>query len=131
MEELYNIGISENTIKSMLEINPELRDITKQEIEEKENILKRINCDDTQIINIISSNAQYLSRTNTDIIKLLNYLINLGFRTLNILFDSNPYILNLDVFEIEEYINKRKNKGEELEDIIDDLDSNPYLFNEM
>ena len=131
MEELYNIGISENTIKSMLEINPELKDITKKEIEEKENILNRINCDNTQIINIISSNPIFLSRINTDIIKLLNYLINLGFKTLNILFDSNPYILNLDVFEIEEYINKRKNKGEELEDIIDDLDSNPYLFNEM
>ena len=131
MEELYNIGISENTIKDMLEINPELRDITKKEIEEKENILRRINCDDTQIINILSSNALFLSRINIDIIKLLNYLINLGFKTLNILFDSNPYILNLDVFEIEEYINKRKNSGENIEDIIDDLDSNPYLFNEM
>ena len=94
MEELYNIGISENTIKSILEINPELKDITKQEIEVKEYILNRINCDDTQIINILSSNPIFLSRINTDIIKLLNYLINLGFKTLNILFDSNPYLFN-------------------------------------
>ena len=46
-------------------------------------------------------------------------------------YDSNPYILNLEVFEIEKYINTRKNNGELLEDIIDDLDSNPYLFNEI
>ena len=50
---------------------------------------------------------------------------------LNILFDSNPYILNLEVFEIENYINSRLDSGEKLEDIIDDLDSNPILFNEM
>ena len=50
---------------------------------------------------------------------------------LNILFDSNAYILNLVVFEIENYINNRLDSGEELEDIIDDLDSNPILFNEI
>ena len=50
---------------------------------------------------------------------------------LNILLDSNPYILNLEVFEIEKYIYERLNKDEELEDIIDDLESNPQLFNEL
>ena len=51
--------------------------------------------------------------------------------TYNILFDANPYILNLEPFEIEKYINERKNNGENMEDIVDDLDSNPYLFNEL
>lgn len=130
MEELYNIGISEVTIKSMLEINPELVDISSDEIIEKENILRDIKCNDTQVRNIISSNPMFLTRTNSDIIKLLEYLTKLGFNTLNILFDSNPYILNLDSFEIDNYINNRLER-ETLEDIIDDLDSNPYLFNEM
>ena len=131
MEELFKIGISENTIKNMLEINPNLKELTTKEIKEKIEILKQINCSDTQIINIISSNAIYLDRTNTEIIDLIKYLISLRFTTLNILFDSNPYILNLEIFEIENYITERKNKGELLEDIIDDLDTNPYLFTEI
>ena len=72
-----------------------------------------------------------LTRSNTDIIKLINYLNGLGFSSLNILFDSNPYILNLDIFEVNNYIEDRISNGELLEDIIDDLDSNTYLFNEI
>ena len=51
--------------------------------------------------------------------------------TLNILFDANPYILNLEPYEIDNYIKNRLEKNETLEDIIDDMDSNPYLFNEL
>ena len=131
MEELYNLEISENTIKSMLEINPEIKELTRNNIIEKEQLLENINCSKLQITNIISSNPNYLSKTNESVIKLLNYLKNLKFSTLNILFDSNPYILNLEPFEIERYIEKRKNNGEILEDIIDDLDSNPYLFSDV
>ena len=47
------------------------------------------------------------------------------------MFDSNPYILNFDQFEVEKYINNRINQGEILEDIVDDLESNPYLFQEI
>ena len=54
-----------------------------------------------------------------------------GFTTLNILFDGNPYILNLDDFEIENYIENREKEGEKVEDIVDDLESNPYLFQEI
>ena len=131
MEELYKIGISENTIKNMLELVPNISEMNEKEIIEKEVLLKRINCDDNQIINIISSNPMYLDRTNDGVLKLINSLEKYGFSTLNILLDSNPYILNLEVFEIEKYINERLNKGEELEDIIDDLESNPLLFSEL
>lgn len=131
MEELYNLGISENTIKSMFEINPDIKDLTNKELREKEIILSKAGCNTNQIVNIISSNASFLSRTNEEIIKLISYLNKLGFSALNILFDSNPYILNLEVFEIEEYINKKQEKGIPLEAIIDELDSTPYLFSEM
>lgn len=131
MEELYNLGISENTIKSMFEINPDIKDLTNKELREKEIILSKVGCTTSQIINIISSNASFLSRTNEEIIKLISYLNKLGFSALNILFDSNPYILNLEVFEIEEYINKKQEKEIPLEAIIDELDSTPYLFSEM
>lgn len=131
MEELFDLGISENTIKNMMELNPNIKEMSNKEVKEKEVILKKLNCSQTQIINIISSNALYLARTNYEVIKLINVLIKYKFNNLNILFDSNPYILNLESFEIENYINSRINNGEILEDIIDDLESNPYLFNEI
>lgn len=131
MQEIYNLGISENTIKNMIEINPNIVNITEKEISDKIKLLKSVGCTDNQVTNIISSNALYLDRTNEEVVKLIKYLLEIGFNTLNILFDSNPYILNLEAFEIEKYINDRKNKGELIEDIIDDLDSNTYLFNEL
>ena len=131
MEELFKLGISEKTINDMLELNPNIKEMTNNEIVEKISLLKNINCSDNQILNIISSNSLYLNKTNDEIITMIKYLLNLGFDTLNILFDSNPYILNLEPFEINNYINKRIKNNETTKDIIDDLETNPYLFNEM
>ena len=130
MIELYNLDISEETIKSMLELVPEIKEITEKEIKEKEIILKTIGCKKNQIRNIISSNPFYLTNDNKEILELIKLLYNYNFSSLNILFDSNPYILNLETYEIENYINERK-KEEKLEDIIEKLESNPYLFNEI
>lgn len=131
MEELYNLGLSHNTIKTMVEMNEEIKEISQQEVQEKEIILKKLNCSENQIINIISCNSIFLTRTNEEIIKLINCLYKYGFDNLNILFDSNPYILNLEPFEIENYINEKIENKEEITQIIDELDSNPLLFNEM
>ena len=129
MKELYNLGLSENTISAMIEINPMLKEMTSREIISKVNLLRKINCTDSQILSIIGSNSLYFSRTDKGIANLINYLLRRGFNTLNILFDSNPYILNLESFEIEKYIKSREDNGERIEDIIDDLDSHTYLFN--
>ena len=131
MNELFDLGVSEVTLKSMIELNPEILELSDKEVKEKEEILRLVGCNDKQVLGIISSNAMYLSRLNSDVIELINYLNKIGFKTLRILFDSNPSILNLDVFEIRDYINDRMENGESLEDIVDDLDSNTYLFNEM
>ena len=69
-----------------------------------------------QIKNIVSSNAQYLDRSENDIQKLISKMKEKGFTTLNILFDGNPYILNLDDFEIENYIENRAKEGEKVEE---------------
>ena len=131
MEELYNIGISENTIKTMLEINPNIKELSNKEIIDKVFLLKSIKCTDNEILNIISSNPLYLNKTNEDIKELFKYLTKIGFNTLDILFDSNPYILNLEPFEIDAYINKHLHKQESILDIIDNLENDPFIFNEM
>jgi len=131
IERLKNLGISVKTIKEMGEICPNIKELTIEEIEQKIEILKKLNCNEIQIRNIVSSNAMYLDRVNTDIYKLVEKLERLGFDTLNILFDGNPYILNLDVFEIENYIQARQENGELLEDIVDEMSSNPYMFEEV
>lgn len=131
MEELYNLGISENTLKIMMEIEPNLNDLSVKEIQEKEMLLSKIGCSRKEIINIISNNCSFLMRTNEEIIKLISFLNQIGFDNLNILFDANPYILNLEPFEIKEYINKEVCNKKKLVVIIDELDSNPYLFNEI
>lgn len=129
MEELLKrLSISEETIKQMVEICPNIEELSSEEIVEKIEVLKEIKCNENQIRNIISSNAMYLDKSIVDIQELIKKLIEKGFTTLNILFDSNPYILNLDAYEIETYIDKREKRGEKLEDIVDDLESNVYLF---
>lgn len=131
MEELFNLGILQETINIMKEVNPEINDLSSSEILAKTDLLKQMHCDDSQIVEIISCNPIFLSRTNTEVTILLSYLIKRGFTTINLLLDSNPFILNLEPFEIDNYINKRNRNGETIDEIVDDLDSNPYLFNEV
>ena len=66
-----------------------------------------------------------------DIEKLTNKLLELGFENLSILFESNPYILNLDAFEIDKYIKDRENAGEKLENIVEEMDADPSIFQEI
>ena len=78
MEEiLKKIGISEKTISQMEEMCPEIKELNDEDVLQKIEILKSINCNDVQIRNIISSNAMYLDRSNTDINKLINQLTEL------------------------------------------------------
>lgn len=128
---LFELGISEETINNMVELFPELKDMNEKDTLKKITVLEKLGCSNNQIINIIGSNPEYLTKSNKVILDLISKLIDLGFKNLNILFDANPYILNFESYEIDNYVNKRIEKGELLEDIVDDLDSNPYLFSEV
>ena len=131
MEILFELGISDNDIKNMLEQCPDIMDMDYNEIRDKIDILRYIECNDRHIRNIIVSNPYYLDRINNDILKLIMYLKEIGISCINLLFDSNPYLLNRDVFEIREYIDSRKNNGMDLEEIIDEFESNPYIIDEI
>lgn len=130
MLEFYNLGIEEKDLLEMIKTCNEIKELEDEEIISKINLLKDLDCTNKQIRNILITNPFYLDRIETDILKLIKTLLELGFKDLNILFDSNPYILNKDSFEIEDYIEEKKSE-QSLEEIIDDLDSNPYLFDEI
>lgn len=131
MNILYDLEIKDDEIINMVSQCPVISELTEEEIMVKVEILKQIGCNDKHIRNILSSNPYYLDRLDTDVINLIKCLIKYKFECIYLLLDSNPYILNKDAFEIENYISDRIKQGESLEDVVDDLDSNPFLFEEM
>lgn len=130
MDILFNLGISDSDLKFMLEQCPCIIDMDDNEINEKISILKYVGCNDRHIKNIIISNPYYLDRMTDDILKLIGYLKQLGFSSINLLFDSNPYLLNKDSFEVRDYVDEKLKKGMTLEDIIDEIDNKPYIIDE-
>lgn len=131
MVELFNLGLNDNDIKNMIALCPEIKELTDSEIISNIEILKSINCNERHIRNILICNPFYLNRTIEDISKLINKLIEIGITHVNLLFDSNPYLLNKDDYEIDEYINKLIKNGKTLEEIVDELDSNPFIIDEI
>ena len=132
MEEIFSrMNISKDTINQMIEMCPNIKELSKDEILNKIAILNKIGCNAMQIRDIISSNPRYLDRLDSDIDKLVKKLKEFGFTRLELLFDGNPYILNLDDFEIENYIKNREANGEKQEDIVDEMEANPILFEKI
>lgn len=127
---LYEVGFNDDELKEMVNINRELVNITDEDIDNHILFLEELGCKQRHIKNILISNPFYLNRSLEELKDLIKYLNGLGFTYLNLLFDSNPELLNKDVFEIEEFINKKKNDGISLEDIVDLIDSNPFVIDE-
>ena len=123
---LLKLGIDDENIKNIMEFNKLYTDYDDY----KKNIetLKIIECDDKEINNIIISNPNILIRSNDDIINLIKKLRLYGFININILFDTNPFLLNKDDYEIEEYFNDKIKQGLSVPEIIDIIESDPYAM---
>ena len=130
MNRLFELGISDKEIKFMLEQCSDILNMKDEEVIEKIDILKYIGCNMKQIKNIIVGNPYYLDRMNEDILKLISYLKKIGLTSINLLFDSNPFFLNYDRFEVEEYINKKIDNGMDLDDVVYSIEDNPYIIDE-
>ena len=126
MEKLVELGISEEELKSMLELNANILD--EPELNILIDILYLIKCDERMIKNILISNPNYLSRTKEDVVGLINELLGIGLNDLNILFDTNPYLLDLDDFDIEDYKIEHNYSNEELVNL---LEGDPFIFSEV
>lgn len=131
MKELYNLGFNDNDIKYILEICPSIKNLEEYEIINNIKILKNINCTTRDIHNIIISNPLYLDRIPSDIISLIKKLQELSIPNLNLLFDSNPFLLNKNAYEIDEYIKSGMKLGKTIEDIVEEMEYNPYIIDEI
>jgi hypothetical protein len=100
-------------------------------MEEITYFLKKIGCDECIIKNVIMSNEQVLSRSISDLEKLVAKLREIGLTDIVDLLDANPYILNLDAYEIDDYIKRKEESGESFDEIVDALESEPALFMEI
>ena len=130
MDKIIELGISDNELKVMLEQSPSIINMSNEEVNQLIEILRNVGCNDNQIRNIIVCNPYYLSNFSEDVINLINYLSGLGFSNLELLFDMNPFLLNKYDLEIREYFRKRMFDGLVLEDIVDEIESNPYIVDE-
>lgn len=123
MEYLFNLGFNEDEIKDIITTNNEVMDLSDEVIKPLVDILVNVGCKDYHIKNILIANPYYLSRSTTDVNNLINKLLLLGIMHLETTFDSNPWLLNKDAYEIDEYISNKQSKGLSLEEIIDNIDS--------
>lgn len=131
MRELINLGLSEETIKEMLEHNIEIKDLSEDDIIAKEVFLKNIGVSISQIANVISSNPYFLTDDEDISHKVIEKLEYLGFKDVNSLIESNPLILSLDAKDISKFIKEEVKNGKTFETVIEELDLDPSIFNEM
>lgn len=128
MQRLFELGLKPSELEKMLIDNPFLNKLSDEDIKVKIDALLDIGCNHHHIINIIMTNPFYLTNVISSVTNLINKLKSLNINNLNILFDSNPYLLNAETFEIDEFIEKKEKLGLSLIDIVDIIESNPYFL---
>ena len=109
MDVLIRYGFSMEEIKNMMENNDEIERIPDKNIYDIIDILGSVGCLSNHIKNILYSNPFCLSRNPKDIKDLIKQLEDLRLTHLEVLFDSNPYLLNIGENEIQR-IKKQKEK---------------------
>ena len=119
MDVLIRFGFTIEEIKNMMDTNHCIDDVSDKDIYELIDILSNVGCNIEQIKNIFLCNPFYLTRNVNDVNYFIQKLYELGFSSLFILFDSNPYILNMTDMEIESLFNKKMQDGLQREMVVD------------
>ena len=130
MEELYKLNIPDNELEYMLEVNPEIKELSVDEVKKHIDILKQINLKEDQIKEILISCPLYLSRNIEDVLDLFKKLLNYKITYLKYFIEADTFILLRDDYEIDEYVKTQSALGRDLNSIIDEFELNPYLIDE-
>ena len=119
MDILIRYGFSIEEINNMMKSNEEINDISDNNISEIIKILEGLGCSVNHIKNICITNPFVLTRELTEIKKLVVKLLDLGIDDLYFLFDSNPFLLNMDFKEIDSIYKKMIKEGKKQEEVLD------------
>ena len=127
MDSLIRFGFTIEEINILMDTNLDISLASDNEVNTIINLLKNNNCSIDTIKNIFICNPFTITNNINDTIKLIDKLKELGFKNINLLFDSNPYILNISDKTLEKLYNKKKEEGLSKEEIIDFISYNVIL----
>ena len=120
MNYLYNLDLNENEILDIAEANGEVQDLSEEEIIKYIYVLIDIGCTQKQIHTIITSNPAYLSRDVDDVGTFLRKLKSYDV-DVSLALEANPWLLNKDSFELDDFINEKRSLGIADDKILDNF----------
>lgn len=124
MDVLIRFGFTIDEIKNMMDTNTSIDSILDKEIFELINILEKIGCSRDVIRNIFICNPFYITRSVNEVNDLIKKLFEIGFTDLDLLFDTNPYILNMTDEDVSKLYDKMSTEGLEKDEIINYINYN-------
>lgn len=124
MDVLIRYGFTIEEIKIMMNTNDEIGDLDDSVVNELISILEDNDCSESEIKNIFICNPFYLTNNSNSINKLISKLKEIGITPLHLLFNSNPYILNMSDKELDKLYNNKVKEGLSKEEIIDYINYN-------
>ncbi len=120
MNYLYNLDLNENEILDIAEANGEVQDLSDEEMIKYIYVLIDIGCTQKQIHTIITSNPAYFSRDVDDVGSFLRKLKSYDI-DVSLAVEANPWLLNKDSFELDEFINEKRSLGIADDKILDNF----------
>lgn len=120
MNYLYNLDLNENEILDIAEANEEVKKLSEEEMIKYIYVLIDIGCTQKQIHTIITSNPAYFSRNVEDVSSFLRKL-KLYDIDVSLAVEVNPWLLNKDSFELDEFINEKRSLGIADDKILDNF----------
>lgn len=120
MNYLYNLDLNENEILDIAEANGEVQDLSEEEMIKYIYVLIDIGCTQKQIHTIITSNPAYFSRDVEDVGSFLRKLKSYDV-DVSLALEANPWLLNKDSFELDEFINEKRSLGIADDKILDNF----------
>ena len=119
MDILIRYGFSIEEIKNMMDTNDELESIPDKDILELINVLINIGCHEEHIMNIFICNPLCLSKDVKEIKRIIKKLKEFKIKHLYMVIDSNPYILNMSIEELDNLYKTKNDEGLSPEEITD------------
>ena len=120
MNYLYNLDLNENEILDIADANGEVQDLSEEEMLKYIYVLIDIGCTQKQIHTIITSNPAYFSRDVEDVGTFLRKLKSYDV-DVSLALEANPWLLNKDSFELDEFINEKRSLGIADDKILDNF----------